>query len=342
MTVVSFSLLLSLRSLAGITGPLFGALADRWGRRRVMTAALIGQSLGMIGLDLSQSWWAALPMILLGFIPTAFTPAGHAYISDQIPYEKRGRAIGTIEFAWAIAGIAGLPLVGLLIDTFGWRAPLLCFSLISLIGAVFIRFRLPPAVRHEQPRLSLGDMGRVFLKPGVLGAVGVAMMLAVSVGGFATLWGIWLSADFGLEATALGLVATGIGLAEWAGSGFSSVFIDRIGKRAGSQAGLLLIALTWPALLLTRASLPAVILVLLVISLCLEYSIVSLIPLYSEQAPAARATVFSLVALGFSFGLTICVPLTATLWQRVGLWPICLMGAAAALLGLVIFRRFLP
>ena len=66
LTIVSFSWLLSIRSLAGLTGPIFGILADRYGRRNIMAASLLSQSLAAIGLAFSWQWWAIAPMILFG------------------------------------------------------------------------------------------------------------------------------------------------------------------------------------------------------------------------------------------------------------------------------------
>jgi predicted MFS family arabinose efflux permease len=205
-------------------------------------------------------------------------------------------------------------------------------------------FKLPPAEHRSHISLSLAEVWQTVLRSNVLASVGVGGLVFVTVGIFITLWGIWLNADFGLEAVGLGFVATAIGVAELIGSGLVSLFIDRIGKRRGSQAGLLLTAALFLLLPLTQTNFALAITLLIVLGVCLEFTIVALLPLYSEQAPEARATVFSLVAFGISIGAASATPLTAKLWEQFGLWAVaavaalCLLGAWS-LVGLFLHER---
>lgn len=341
LTVVGFSWLIFLRAMAGLAGPIFGLLADRYGRRNIMTIGLICQAAGVAGLALSSGWWTLLPIILFGLSLAAFLPAEQAYVSDRVAYEKRGRALAAIEFSWAMAGIVSLPVIGWLIDAFNWRTPFFLLALLSLAGAILV-WRWLPAVDHRS-RLGLDWAGvwAVCRRPNILAAIGVGLLLFVAVSSFITLWSIWLSADFGLAATALGLVATGIGVAELGGSVLSSLFIDRLGKRRGSQLGLGLMAFAFLLLPLTQTSLSVAVAGLIVLGIINEFTIVSLLPLYSEQAPEARATVFSLVAAGISIGAAAGSPITAILWAEVGLWAVCLVAALCLFTALGLIKRFL-
>ena len=342
LSIVGFSWLLSLRSLAGLTSPLFGLLADRYGRRSIMTTGLICQSIGTAGVMLAWQWGAVLPMFIFGLSLAAFIPAQQAYVSDQVPYQKRGRSLAAIEFSWATAGIITLPIIGWMIDTFGWQSPFLLLSLLSLSSALFVWFALPKTEHRSQSDITWGGIRSVLQKPGVMASTTISLLLFVAVGCFSTIWGIWLSEDFDLSATALGLVATAIGVAELGGSGVSSLFIDRIGKQRGSGLGLLLTALAFGLLGLTQSTLFVAVAGLVLIGLVIEFSIVSLIPLYSEQVPTARATVFSLVGLGAAIGVTLGSPLAAGLWAQSGLWAVC--GVSALSLGLAagLVYWFLP
>ena len=57
--------------------------------------------------------------ILFGLGLAAFMPAQQAYISDQVTYLKRGRALGTVEFSWGLVGVVILTVIGWLIALFG-------------------------------------------------------------------------------------------------------------------------------------------------------------------------------------------------------------------------------
>jgi predicted MFS family arabinose efflux permease len=324
--IVGFSWLLFVRSLTGLAGPLFGVLADQYGRRRLMAIGLILQAIGVLGLASAQGWWSVIPIIFYGLALAAYLPAQQAYISDQVVYQRRGRALASIEFSWALTGIVALPIAGWLIYSFGWRAPLVILGSASLVFAVLVWLVLPTTDHTTAHQLDRREMQRVFIKREVLASLAVALCLFVGVGIFATIWSIWLSADFGLTAVGLGLVATAIGVAELIGSGTSSLFIDRLGKRRGSILGLLFTAGAFLILPLTQTALPLAVLGLLVLGIGVEFSVVSLIPLYSVQAPEARATVFSLVGVGVAIGAAIASPAAASLWQNVGLEAVCAVG----------------
>ena len=156
-----------------------------------------------------------------------------------------------------------------------------------------------------------------------------------------TIWGIWFSADFGFDAAALGLVATSIGLAELGGIVFSGLFIDRIGKRRGSQIGLLLAAVAFGLLPLTQTTLLLAILALVGLGGLMEFTIISLLSLYSEQVPEARAMMFSLVGLGIAIGMALGSPITVALWEKVGLWAVCAVSTSCLLLAFILVWRVL-
>jgi len=68
-----------------------------------------------------------------------------AYVSDQVPYEKRGRLIALMELGWALSFILGMPVVALLIGRFGWRAPFPVLAGIDLVLFILILRIVPNA-----------------------------------------------------------------------------------------------------------------------------------------------------------------------------------------------------
>ena len=345
LSIEGFGWLIALRAFVGIAGPIWGVMADRYGRRLIMAGALCCQAIAAFWLTFTHQWWAALPMILLG-LAAAFVPVGHAYLSDLIPYQKRGRVLAAIEFSWALTGIVMLPLAGWLIENTGWRTPFWVLSLLSMLGAVFIWNRLPASSRGDGPgghqaAFGWSDMLRLCQRRNVQATIGVSMLVFLAQGCLITIWGVWLNEDFGFTAIALGIVATTISVLELAGSGGASLFIDRLGKKRGSLLGLGIAGILFLLLPLTQNWLWAAIGGVVLLSGLMEYTIVALIPLYSAQAPEARATVFSLMGLGTSMGIAIASPIATNLWSRAGLWAITLVSAVSLGLALVLAARYL-
>lgn len=342
LSVLSFSWLLFIRSLAGAAGPVFGMLSDRKGRRKVMALGLLCQAVGIGGMVFLTGGWLILAVIVSGVSLAAFLPAQQAYIGDRAEPHRRGRALASIELSWAFTAIFLLPVAGWLIDVFGWRLPFVLLSLASLVGAILVWRLLPPAEhRHQRAGLSWPEMRAVVVKPNVLGSTVVSGLLFMAISCFVTVWGIWLEADFSLTAATLGLVATAIGLAELGGSGSASLFIDRIGQKRGSCLGLVITGGLMMLLPLTRGAFWLALPGLIVLGLAFEFTIVALVSLYAEQAPEARGTVFSLTLFGNAIGSAIGTPLTAMLWERSGLWAVCLVAAVSLLAGFGIAWRLL-
>lgn len=341
LTAVGFSWLIFVRSMIGLTGPFFGLLADQQGRRKTMAFGLLAQSIGLVCLAFSRQWWTLGAIILLGIGATAFLPVQLAYISDLVAYEKRGRAMATIDVSFAITGIVILPIVGWLIDAVGWRAPFLILSIPSLIAAAVIWFRFPTTEHHLHTGLPWSAIVGVAVKPNVLASTAVGILVFFASSSSVTIWGVWFSTDFGLDAADLGLVATTLSFAELGGIVLSALFIDRIGKRRGSQIGLALTATAFLLLPFTQFALLAAILILIGLSGVLEFTTISLFSLFSEQTPQTRAMTISLVSMGIAAGMGLGSPISITLWEHLGLWAVSVVSTTCLLLAFILVGRFL-
>ena len=144
VSTVVMGRLVSVRNIMGLTSPLFGALADRVGYRLVMRLGLLLAGIGMFLLATGgPTGVLVFAMMLAGVGQTAYGPNLHAYVSARSPYEKRAQALGIVEYAWALAGIVGLSLIGQLIAFASWREPLLVLGGV-LVTAALALGALPP------------------------------------------------------------------------------------------------------------------------------------------------------------------------------------------------------
>ncbi len=341
MTVTAFSWLLFVRSASSLFSPVFGVMADQYGRRKIMALALFSQSIGMLGVLFVPHWWRIIPMVLFGFGSNAFIPAQQAYISDQVSFEKRGRAIASVDISFAVAGIVIMPIIGRLIAIYGWRAPFLVLSVLSLIAAVVIWTKFPRAEERTSSSLNIFDIRRILLKPNVLASMSVGFLIFFAFGGFITIWSLWMSADYGFDAPDLGALARSIGFAELLGAGLVGLLIDRMGKRRGSWMALLLLAMLLIIMPLTQGVLPLVKAMLILIGGIFEFAIIALFSLYAEQAPNSRATLFSLVALGNSLGMGLGPPIAVNLWDWKGLTAYSASAVLSLILAAVLVGIFL-
>lgn len=149
VSAVTMGQLVSLRNIMGLAAPVVGHMADRIGYRLIMRVSLLLAGIGILLLSTGGGLpILVLSMVVAGLGQGGFTPNLHSYLSSKLPYEKRSRYLGIVEYSWALAGIIGLALIGVLIELFSWREPLYLLGG-SLIAAAVLLGTLPKTERSQ-------------------------------------------------------------------------------------------------------------------------------------------------------------------------------------------------
>lgn len=347
ITAVSMGRLIGVRTLVGLSAPLWGALADKRGYRVVMNGGLLAIVAGLVLLGVSPPLTLGLgvvtavsAMILMGAGLNAFVPNLFAYLSAQLPYSQRSRGLGLLEMAWAVAGIVGVFLVGWGMDRWGWRVPLLVLAGLLLVSSVAMRsFPKTKRVRVAGGKktavswrkwladfVDLGENGR--------SAWAVVFITMVTMFGAFHLFGAygqWLFVEYGLEARGLGIVALLMGVAALFASSSISLFGDKIGKRRGVWlSSLLAIGAFW-LLPLLNVGLVVLIIGLFVAHFLFEFAIVSTMILATEQAPAQRGKMMTIWAAAGTVGVAIANLTGPLAYEAFGAVALALPSGAAFL-----------
>lgn len=147
-TQIGLMLSIGLAGLA-LGAVLQGPLSDRWGRRRIMLAAV--WSLGLVSLALCAApdfrTFCAL-RALLGLCLGMISPLAFVYINEWAPADC-GNRFATLTFVvpFSLGGVAA-GLVGMAVGPmFGWRA-LYGVGVLALPVALAGQMALPESVRH--------------------------------------------------------------------------------------------------------------------------------------------------------------------------------------------------
>jgi MFS family permease len=124
---------------AMLSRPFSGKLTDRWGRKPVM---LVGSVVCLICSFLYPVLTSVAGFLLLRLVhgfSTGFSPTGvAAYITDTIPSNKRGEAMGWIGTAGAV-GMAGGPAIGgAVANNFGISVMFYVSSLFAFLSIVIM------------------------------------------------------------------------------------------------------------------------------------------------------------------------------------------------------------
>ena len=183
---IIFSIFLIGWAIGGIA---FGIAADRFGRTKVLMATIIIYATFTGAAALAQDWWhLAVYRFLTALGIGGEWAAGAALVAETWPEEKRAKAAGILQSAWA-AGFflaAGFNLA--LKDTYGWRG-LFLIGVLPAFVAFLVRWYVKEPDRwtraHAQQAIPLSAIFEGELKRSTL--VGSALA-------FVAVFGLWGSA----------------------------------------------------------------------------------------------------------------------------------------------------
>jgi MFS family permease len=149
------NLSLSLGLISGVLSPFIGWVIDRHGARLLMTASLaIVAASFLLRAAMTELWhWYVLSALLAAGAPGTFLPVGKL-IGAWFPH-TRGRMMGTAITGNNVFGLAGVPLLNLVIAAQGWRLAYLIIGLCVAAVAVaawFIVRDIPAPGQEEKPR----------------------------------------------------------------------------------------------------------------------------------------------------------------------------------------------
>ena len=114
---------LTVSELSGLLSPFIGRLVDNLSRRRAMLAGLIGIGCGTLLAGISPNLIGfTIGVTMISITKNFFDLGMSGWISDHVPYEKRGRVIGLTEISWAFGLLIGVSAMGIATALFSFRA----------------------------------------------------------------------------------------------------------------------------------------------------------------------------------------------------------------------------
>jgi predicted MFS family arabinose efflux permease len=135
-------------AVAGLVGLLF---LDRFGRRAALVVAMAGLSIGTVmGAFATDLHTLMAARILAGLFGGPATSVALAIVTDVVPAERRGRAMGAVMGAFSAASVLGLPLGLELARLSSWRTPFFVVAGLGIVVTLLARVLLPRLDGHLQ------------------------------------------------------------------------------------------------------------------------------------------------------------------------------------------------
>jgi predicted MFS family arabinose efflux permease len=321
---------LAVSELSGLASPLTARVADRFHRRTAMAAGLTGVGIGaaLAGSSANLAMFT-VALVVLAQSKVMFDLGLGAWVSDRVPFERRGRVLGLTETSWALGLLLGVTTMGLITAATSWRIGYATGAIAVVAMAGLIASAIPDDMaghgHADRPRSHARMVRR-----GWVVAAAVFCLMAASQSLFVT-FGSWLKDHAGLTDTGVSVVVFGLGFGELVSSLSAARYSDRWGKErsAAVGAGIMIPAALGLALVHghTWLGLP----LLIVAIAAFEFGIVSAIPLSTEIVPGAPARGMALtLAMGTLGRATASIPATH-LYVRHGMaWPAVMCAVLAA------------
>ena len=226
-------------------GPVLGHLGDRFGRRPVLIAAMLGFSLDYLVMAGAPTLtWLFIGRAIAGVTGATFGPAG-AVIADVTPPQKRAAVFGLLGAAFGVGFIIG-PALGGLVASFGTRAPFVVAAALAALNALAMAWLLPETLdpSHRRPfRLRDAHVVGAF-RPLFHAGNATPLLLAWflwQLGSvvYPSTWAFWASIRLGWNATAIGWSLAWVGfLTIIVQLAVTRRVVENIGERRTAIVGL--------------------------------------------------------------------------------------------------------
>ncbi|PKM76412.1 MAG: MFS transporter [Firmicutes bacterium HGW-Firmicutes-15] len=124
--------------------PVFGRLADMFGRKRIYVSGFVIFTIGSALCGLAPGIWFLVGTRVLQAVGAAMLMSNSAaIIVDIFPFQERGKALGLTGTVVALGSMSGPALGGLLIGLAGWRSIFYINLPLGIIGYLVAHSLLP-------------------------------------------------------------------------------------------------------------------------------------------------------------------------------------------------------
>lgn len=137
------------------TAPILGALSDRYGRKPILVASLLGTVVGYVLFGLGGALWILFVGRIIDGLTAGDVTTLFAYVSDSTEPEERTKWYGLLGGAIGIGFMVG-PALGGLLGAVSLSLPFYLTAAIFFLCAVITAVFLPESLRPEHRTADLG------------------------------------------------------------------------------------------------------------------------------------------------------------------------------------------
>ena len=324
----------------GIFQIVFGPLADRYGKKQVITLSMIlftvATGLCAFGTGLAS---VGVYRALTGVFAAAVMPISFALIGDSFPMQERQQALGTfIGISFLGQGLS-MAMGGVISYFFNWRDVFLVYAVLSLVPTVLLlkNYRSMPSQKNPDCSIVKPYLELLSNPASLFTYLAIVLEGTFIIGSF-SYGGSYLSRVHHYNSLQIGLLMTGFGIMSVIGGRISGKLANSIGALKVLRIGLLLAAAGDLAIYFLGANIGLFVVGIATLGLGFIFAHSTLVTRATGFAQKSRGTAMSLVAFCFMGSGGIGTAIGGRLIARLGIESVFgiygagLVGALAVVL----------
>jgi len=240
-----------------IVSPIWGALADRWGRKLMVERAMFGGAVILAMMAIVRSAEELVVLRAVQGMITGTVGAANALVASTVPREKAGYAMGLLQVGMGLGLGLGPVIGGAVADAFGYRAAFyVTAALLAMAGIVVFfgvqeTFSASSSTQGKRPGI-LSEWPRLLSSPGVVMLYSLRFINQMGRMIFIPILPMFIMSLIDSPALVNSLTGLTIGIAS-AATAIFAVFLGRWGDRTGHRRILIACSLCCFVLFLLQA-----------------------------------------------------------------------------------------
>jgi len=322
----------------GIFQITFGPLADRYGKKQVITSAMIiftiATGLCALGSSLTS---LSIYRALTGVFAASVMPISLALIGDMFPVKERQGAIGTFMGISFLGQGLSMAIGGTIAYFFNWRGVFGAYAILALIPTLLLikNYKLLPSEKHPDNKL-FAPYAKLLGTSRSLYTYIIVLLEGLLIIGSFSYAGVYIAKTYGFNYLYIGLIMTAFGVMSVIGGRMSGKLAAKIGARKVLSLGLLSAAIADLIIYQYGNVLGLLITGIALLGLGFIFTHSTLLTRATEFAQKARGSAMSLVAFFFMGGGGIGTAIGGRIISAVGLSNLFLLNGIALIITLLL------
>ena len=322
----------------GIFQIIFGPLADRYGKKQVITFAMImftvATGLCALGSSLTS---LSIYRALTGVFAASVMPISLALIGDMFPVQERQGAIGTFMGISFLGQGLSMAIGGTIAYFFNWRGVFGVYAILAIIPTLLLikNYKWLPSEKHPDSKL-FAPYAKLLGTSRSLFTYTIVLLEGIFIIGSFSYAGAYIAKTYGFNYLYIGLIMTAFGIMSVIGGRMSGKLAAKMGARKVLSLGLVSAAVADMIIYRYGDVLGMLILGIALLGLGFIFTHSTLLTRATEFAQKARGAAMSLVAFFFMGGGGIGTAIGGKVIVAVGLSNLFLINGIAFIITLLL------